>query len=191
MMPFERRGSDRNRESHGRGARGGVDPALLPSVEPRQAPAKRRALWLFVPIAVLLVVLGLQAARLEPIAVLQIAFAALFAVGVGWIVFALASPRPERVICPACTRTELANVDGGVRCRACGWDGRELARREADAMTFDADDPANDVAGDVVGDVRGDVTDNLARDFVDEFDVDELARRLRGRGTLGDPPHRC
>ncbi|MCC6406360.1 MAG: hypothetical protein IT453_04275 [Planctomycetes bacterium] len=183
MMPFERRGSDRNREGHGRGARGGIDPALLPSVDPRPAAVQRRALWLIVPIAALLVVLGVQAAKLEPIAVLQITFAALFAVGVGWIVFALASPRPERVICPACARPELVNFAGGVRCRACGWNGREHTRR-------DANDEAREGEAHEGEALTGPPAGDLADDLTDEFDVDDLARRLRGRGTLGDPPHR-
>lgn len=160
MIPFERRGSDRSGEGRGRARRGAIDPALeLPSSrhEPTRnvgVPRRRsRATWLVIPIVASIVVLGVQAARLEPIATLQLTFAILFAVGVGWLVFALATPRRERVVCPDCGDPTLENTSGGLHCRECRWRARETP-------------------------------------LDDEFDADELAERLRQRGTLGDPPRR-
>ncbi|MCK6446584.1 MAG: hypothetical protein L6Q99_09355 [Planctomycetes bacterium] len=161
MIPFERRGSDRSGEGRDRVRRGAIDPALeRPSASDQaartpNAPAARRSrgLWLVIPIVASIVVLGVQATRLEPIAALQLAFAVLFAIGVGWLVFALATPRRERVVCPDCGDPTLENTSDGLCCRECGWRARETP-------------------------------------LDDEFDADELAERLRRRGTLGDPPRR-
>ncbi|MCE9596096.1 MAG: hypothetical protein K8S98_18045 [Planctomycetes bacterium] len=127
MIPFERRGSDRGRRDHGRARHGGVDPSIevAPS-EPERA--RRRTLLLAIPLALVIVVFAVEAANLEPIVILQIAFATLFVVGVGWVVVALTADGPERVHCPACARRALTNTRDGLTCKACGWDGETRDR---------------------------------------------------------------
>lgn len=128
MMPFERRGG-------GREPADALDPLLSARPRSRAAGRRSRAVWLVVPIVALVAAFGVQALRPEPVALLQLAFAASFALGVGWLVYALAGPRRERVVCPDCESPALENVDGGLCCRECGWRARATQIEDE----FDAD----------------------------------------------------
>jgi len=92
--------------------------------EPRHAPASRAA-WFAAPLLLAAVAAGTAFVLRGPDGVFGIAFGALLALGLGWILISALFPARAERTCPQCGRDELARLDPdssqGLVCRACAW----------------------------------------------------------------------
>jgi len=88
-------------------------------------PGRQRGGWLVAPLMLAAVAAGLLFVLRGPDEVFGVAFAAVLALGIGWIVVSALLPGKAERTCPACGGAGLERLDPqttqGLRCGLCGW----------------------------------------------------------------------